>query len=100
MTNTKFNIRDITFHAYNEQEYARGTSYERLEDNTVFFIIGVEGASNSNPVTIKDENDTIVTVVAQDKEYFFPLRIENGFKVTSSNNSVIRFFRMRRISAA
>ena len=94
MARRKIEYRDILFYAINEQENERGTAITIFDTEATFFIVGIDGASNSNPVLIKNSADVVVTEFISEKEFpLAPLRINGGFKMTAPSAANIRFFR-------
>jgi len=95
MARRQFTWRDIQFHAVNSQDFARGSSITLNEANVYYFITSIDGGSNSNPVTIKDGAGSVTyTIVHSDKEYFVPLRMDNGFTITAGSAVTVKFFRI------
>lgn len=92
MTKKLWNERDVRHNSFNQQEFQSGTSIVIDEPGTTFFIFIVIGTT----VTIKDADGNTMFIIAATTQFEHPpLRVENGFQVTSGSSATVGYFRIR-----
>jgi hypothetical protein len=85
----KFSIVDISFALLSDQYPLRGTSVEAKSDKMVFFIMSIDGATATNPVTLKDANGVVVTIINEERDFHYPLKFEKGFEMTAGTAATV-----------
>ena len=95
MANQKFNYsnNDVEQASHNNQRMVAGTNIDTTEgglnEKETHFVTAIIGAT----VTLKDKGGNTVLVTGTNGAVFFnPIRLDGGFKATSSASSTIVFF--------
>ena len=78
----------------NDQETLSGTTINPIEINKSFFITRIDGASASNPATIKDSAGSATITIISDNYFPVPFRIDGGFTITASSAVYVSFCRV------
>ena len=82
--------QDLLYSTINNQNISsKGTSFSITEPNAVYFILSVDGANDSNPVTFKNSAGSVVYTAKESEEYHWPFRIDGGFQASASDDFVI-----------
>jgi len=89
-----FNFNDVYTASINNAEFIAGTSIDEKDDNAVYFILGIFGASSSNAATIKDKDSVTRAIVSAEHSLRFPFRFDGGFEVSASSSVTVHFCRV------
>jgi len=75
---------DLLFSSVNQQSMLRGTDVSIAEENSVYFILAITGATGANPVTLRDADDNVVTIITTDFNFHWAFRLDAGFRITAA----------------
>jgi len=87
---------DFLFSTINAQTIERGTTVEASEEDTVYFILGIFGATAANPVTIKDSAGVTIGTITVDRDVSWPLRLDDGFSITATGAVGVQYSKVSK----
>jgi len=85
-------IRQVSYQDFlqsivNQQHTIRDTVCEDKEENSVYFILAIDGINFWNQATIKDVGGNTITI-RRSEGYEYPLRIDGGFTITATKRII------------
>ena len=93
MANRQLRFSDYLFGKINAQAVVSGTSIDVQDgtENLAYFITALDGATASNPVTVKDKDGTTITI-KNEEDVDMDIRSDGGFQVTAASKVYVRYF--------